>query len=1668
MTQGALHFDALLSVNNFDQGITRIKNGIREASGLAVKEAQVMDSAFKNLGTAIGGYFSAQALFSFTKEIINVRGEFQKTEIAFSTMLGNADQAKQLMGQMVDLAAKTPFSLQDVSAGAKQLLAFQVPASEVVDTLTRMGNIAAGLGVPLERINLIYGQVKAKNKLMGQELLQFTEAGIPMLAELAKKFNKNESEISDMVSAGKIGFKDVQDVLFKMTNEGGMFFELMEKQSASLSGQVANLGDAWDQMLNKIGEGSEGILYKGIEGLTFLVDNYQKVLDIIEGLVVAYGSYKAAVIVASAAQNLGNRTIQSEIALLGISEKMKLGRALVTQRQAEATARDAAAELASTRAKYASLQAEVSSLAVKKQAAIQAGITAAAKAQEARVQLSLARMELSSIQAVGTARQIELAQKRVEAAQNTVLATQESASIARKRALAVATEFNTAKQSLENTAKAVGTAQGALAVATETAQTAAKNANSIATARLTLLTTLRTAATRLATQAQALLNATMLNNPIVLVIAAAVALTYAYLKLRDTSTAASIAEKQLNDERQRSSKLIEELKTKTQELTSVIFSDTSTKLQQIEAYKALGKIMPDMLKQMDLETFKKLGSTEAQKKLNAELDKFSTQNIRSNIEKSQKSIEEYSAKIEELNKILKKRNGDSGIYLEQLEIAKKNLEAQKINLEKYNNELDQRLENERLSTMSLAEQKRYWEGQVKSINEQISALEKSNIKKAEALDKVNNIHSLVKSTSIGLINWNINPLLNQLNKAQQEIMKINKAQSGASVDKNKAYWEAQKKAAEDLVASMPTSKEGSPAWREAKKKWLEADAALKKYDLSDKQFLKDQKEREKERLRLEKGAEKSFLKGSLARLEQEISLREEALKRSSGDTVQMRYIDKYGKERFSKEVKSVKEINDELLALRKEKAERERLFEVKTFQESIDETKRQIDVRDKLLQLGYSKETVDGMFPEIKDKSFLQYLNDTNASLEKKSGNEAAENLIKIKKIISEYIGEETFLEGVNKEIDQIKAKFEGNELIDKLEKFKKVYATEMTGENRNAKDLAIDKALKDEKQKQQDFYNSFVKDKETFEQRKLAIESRYNELRKRIQDSNVSDAEKARQTEEANKAQTKEISAMSWEMFQKTDAYVKAFGDLEKIGPRTLKKIRDQFKAFLDSDAGKALNAQDLKAYNDVLKNLNESISKDPFSKLSESIKKYREEKKKLADIEKKFGKDSEQYKIKLDETNHALVGIFNAAGAAGDAAIDFAINLGSALGMMSEESQQALKDVQQLFDGVVNTVAGYVNKNYGQMVSGIISMVSSIAKLANGDTDREKSIRQWQQAINDLKYSYEQLNHIIEKTAGEAQLKMQKDLIANLKEQQAVLIKMRKTENEKKNTDTDKIASYNQQIQEINDKIEEIVDNFKRQVTTVEFKDLSEKIADALISAFSQGEDAAKSFDKVVDDVMRSAVQNALKMKFLDEAAKNMVDSIYTSMGFGKGDTTANQAKIKEYEAKVKALEEKLLTADYYEKPLFEKQRQGYLQLIGKLKQQIANSEIDGSFDGLTKEERDAIKSMGEKAMKDYMEALKQYEDLFGQSAENAQGLKGDIKGITEKTAGALEGQINAMRINVAEALKIHRANQDIFRNQLQIQSQIEKNTRPIEAMYKEIKEMNSKIKSGLAGIP
>ena len=297
---GALLFQVRADISNAQRDIEAIKKQFEQMTRKAIEEGKKQADVWQNLLKGATAYFTLQGAQSFISQMIAVRSQFQQLEISFGTMLKSKEKANALMAQMADLAAKTPFGLEEVSEGAKRLLAFQVPAEEVTETLRRMGDVASGLGVPMGQLIHVYGQVKAQGKLMTNDLYQFMNAGIPIIAELSKVVGKSETEIKEMVSAGKIGFPEVQAVIKNMTDEGGLFFNLMAEQSKSLGGQISNLKDNFDQMLNEIGKSSEGIVSEAIKGVSFLVENYQTLGKIIAGLIVTYGTYKTAIIVHNA------------------------------------------------------------------------------------------------------------------------------------------------------------------------------------------------------------------------------------------------------------------------------------------------------------------------------------------------------------------------------------------------------------------------------------------------------------------------------------------------------------------------------------------------------------------------------------------------------------------------------------------------------------------------------------------------------------------------------------------------------------------------------------------------------------------------------------------------------------------------------------------------------------------------------------------------------------------------------------------------------------------------------------------------------------------------------------------------------------------------------------------------------------------------------------------------------------------------------------------------------------------------------------------------------------------------------------------------------------------------------------------------------------------------
>lgn len=291
-------------IDGIGKAVSRTNDGIKASMQGISSEGMSLSNVLGNVAKAaasIGVAFTAQSLI---QQIVKVRGEFQQLEVAFRTMLGSEEKATELMAQLLDTAAKTPFDLQSISNGARQLLAYGENVNNVNDDLIRLGNIAAGLSQPLNDLVYLYGTTMTQGRLYTADLNQFTGRGIPMIRELANVFGVAESKVRELVEEGKVGFPEVQKVIQNLTNEGGMFYNLMEEQSKTITGQISNIGDAISSMFNDIGQQSEGIINDALDVVSSLIANYEQVGRILLGLVATYGVYRTACMAVAAAHAL--------------------------------------------------------------------------------------------------------------------------------------------------------------------------------------------------------------------------------------------------------------------------------------------------------------------------------------------------------------------------------------------------------------------------------------------------------------------------------------------------------------------------------------------------------------------------------------------------------------------------------------------------------------------------------------------------------------------------------------------------------------------------------------------------------------------------------------------------------------------------------------------------------------------------------------------------------------------------------------------------------------------------------------------------------------------------------------------------------------------------------------------------------------------------------------------------------------------------------------------------------------------------------------------------------------------------------------------------------------------------------------------------------------------
>lgn len=302
------------TLNQINQAIAKHNQALTEAGvksqQLATRHRNLMDTAGQ-LSRQLALVFSVSQIEGYISKLANVRGEFELQQRSLQAILQNKSQADQIFNKTVQLAVKSPFKIKELVSYTKQLAAYRIESSKLYDTTKRLADVSAGLGVDMGRLILAYGQVKAAAYLRGTEVRQFTEAGINLYGELQRYFEEVKGEayttaqIVDMISKRKVTFEDIENIFKRLTESGGLFYNMQEIQAETLQGKISNLQDSIDVMLNSIGKANEDTLKGSIDSIKVLIDNWETVVEVAKTFGVVVGSLLLAPKIKAVTQGVG-------------------------------------------------------------------------------------------------------------------------------------------------------------------------------------------------------------------------------------------------------------------------------------------------------------------------------------------------------------------------------------------------------------------------------------------------------------------------------------------------------------------------------------------------------------------------------------------------------------------------------------------------------------------------------------------------------------------------------------------------------------------------------------------------------------------------------------------------------------------------------------------------------------------------------------------------------------------------------------------------------------------------------------------------------------------------------------------------------------------------------------------------------------------------------------------------------------------------------------------------------------------------------------------------------------------------------------------------------------------------------------------------------------------
>lgn len=617
-----------------------VQDGVSQTARAVEQQGQSIENVFNRIKSV-----ASMAFAGFTaKEIIStlgtVRGEFQQFEIAFETMLGSGQKAKGMISDLANLAASTPFDMKGVVNGAKQLLAYGFAANEITDTMRRLGDVSAGLGLNLQDLTWLYGTTMVQGRLFTRDLMQFTGRGIPLTEELAKQFGVTKDKVSELVTAGKVGFPEVKKAIESLTNEGGKFGGLMEKQSHSITGQISNIQDSIEMAINDLGTQTEGLMNDALDITSKVIDHWKEIGEVILAAASAIGLYKAmAVSIAAFDTATTNAGYAAELSALESLLPMKEEAKKTDLEEAVAKGQLSAAQAELVASKREEVAAYVAELQAQAKAKADAATAAAEEVKALENKLAMQDNEVQSLQDAYDALQSYTDGQKVETAEiklNTAV-----------------NERNTIAKQLQTARETAATAATEANTAANAANTASQGLNTAATARDTAAKGIWAQVTLLCKRAQDAWNASMFSSPLFWIAATIAAVTYAVYKLATAETAHETAVRKSNEAWDEFDNKVKERQQNIESLIRTIQSETATEYEKAEAYQKLSNLAPQLTEQYSQAQLASADFAKTQKEVAESMDELK-------YDKAVEEVEKYRKKVEELQMQLRADAANGG------------------------------------------------------------------------------------------------------------------------------------------------------------------------------------------------------------------------------------------------------------------------------------------------------------------------------------------------------------------------------------------------------------------------------------------------------------------------------------------------------------------------------------------------------------------------------------------------------------------------------------------------------------------------------------------------------------------------------------------------------------------------------------------------------------------------------------------------------------------------------------------------------------------------------------------------------------------------------------------------------------------------------------------------